>query len=153
MLSGSVFGSRVALERDRPNLTIDVIGRPTPNGRKVPEGVFYHGKVLNSLTLMRDADLVLINGGFSAVSEALVLRKPMVVIPVPRHAEQWANAETIRRLGLGMISAEETLDDAIDAALQRIDELRTAFSNQPTLVDGAERAAELVLDLAARRQR
>ena len=38
MLSGSVFGSPVALERDRPGLTIDVVGRPAPSGERVPEG-------------------------------------------------------------------------------------------------------------------
>jgi len=153
MLSGSVFGSQVTLERDRPGLTVDVIGRPAPSGRRVPEGVFYHGKVRDSLTLMRDADLVLINGGFSAVSEALVLRKPMVVIPVPRHAEQWANGETIRRLGLGLIGTEQTLEDALDAALQHIDDFRAAFEVLPTPTNGAERAAELVLQLAAGRRR
>lgn len=153
MLSGSVFGSRVALERNRLDLTIDVIGRPAPSRLKIPEGVFYHGKVRDSLTLMQGADLVLINGGFSAVSEALVFRKPMVVIPVPRHAEQWANAETIHRLGLGMISTEEQLEDALDVALERIDDFRTAFNNHPAPANGAERAAELVLDLATKRRR
>ena len=45
MLSGSVFGSPVALKRDRPGLTIDVVGRPASSGAKIPEGVSYHGKV------------------------------------------------------------------------------------------------------------
>ena len=152
MLSGSVFGSPVALGRDRPGLTIDVVGRPPPSEGVVPGGVFYHGKVRDSLTLMRDADLVVVNGGFSAVSEALFLRKPMVVIPVPRHAEQWANGEGIRRLGLGIVATEDGLEEAIDAALQRIGEFRAAFKALPALANGAERAAELILDLTARRQ-
>jgi UDP:flavonoid glycosyltransferase YjiC (YdhE family) len=151
MLSGSVFGSPVALGCRRPGLTIDVVGRPAPSGGMIPEGVFYHGKVRDSLTLMRDADLVVVNGGFSAVSEALFLRKPMVVIPVPRHAEQWANGESIRRLGLGIVATEEGLEEAIDAALRRIGEFRAACKALPVLANGAERAAELILDLAARR--
>lgn len=153
MLSGSVFGSPVALGRARPGLTIDVVGRPAPRGGPSPEGVFYHGKVRDSLTLMRDADLVVVNGGFSAVSEALFLRKPMVVIPVPRHAEQWANGEGVRRLGLGMVATEEGLEEAIDAALGRIGEFRAAYAALPALVNGAERSAELILDLAAGRRR
>jgi len=152
MLSGSVFGSPVTLGRDRPGLTIDVVGRPAPSGGVVPEGVFYHGRVRDSLKAMRDADLVVVNGGFSAVSEALFLRKPMVVIPVPRHAEQWANGEGIRRLGLGIVATEEGLEEAIDAALRRIGEFRASFNALPALANGAERAAELILDLAARRR-
>ncbi len=153
MLSGSVFGSAVAIERNRPGLTIDVVGRQAPSGGRVPEGVFYHGKVRDSLTPMREADLVVVNGGFSAVSEALFLRKPMVVIPVPRHAEQWANGEGVRRLGLGMVAAEEGLEEAIDTALGRIDEFRAAYRALPALANGAERSAELILDLAAGRRR
>lgn len=152
MLSGSVFGSPIALERDRPGLTVDVIGRPSPSGHVAPEGVRYYGKVRDSLTLLRHADLVVVNGGFSAVSEALFLRKPMVVVPVPRHAEQWANGESIRRLGVGLVATEETLEDAIDAALGRIGELRAAFDVLPILANGAERAAALILDLATGRQ-
>ena len=152
MLSGSVFGSPVVLERNRPGLTVDVVGRPAPSGGMIPGGVFYHGKLRDSLTLLQDADLVVVNGGFSAVSEALFLRKPIVVIPVPRHAEQWANGETIRRLGVGLVATEDALEDAIDTALQRIGEFRAAFAALPALANGAERAAELILDLAARRR-
>ena len=149
MLSGSVFGSPVVLRRSRPGLTIDVLGRPAPAGEPIPEGVTYHGKVRDSLALMQDADLVVVNGGFSAVSEALVLRKPMVVIPVPRHAEQWANGETIHRLGVGITAPEDELENAIDGALARLDSFRAAYSALPMQTDGAERAAELILALAA----
>jgi len=152
MLSGSVFGSPVVLRRPHPGLAIDVVGRPAPAG-PIPEGVTYHGKVRDALALMRDADLVVVNGGFSAVSEALVLNKPMVVIPVPRHAEQWANGETIRRLGLGISAAEDGLEDAIDTALARVGEFRAAYGALPPQTDGAERAAELILALAKRGKR
>ena len=74
---------------------------------------------------------MVVNGGFSAVSEALFMRKPMVVIPVPRHAEQWANGESIRRLGLGIVATEEGLEEAIDARIRRIEEFRAAFSALP----------------------
>ena len=150
MLSGSVFGSPVVLRRPRPGINIDVLGRPAPSGHPPVAGVTYHGKVRDSLALMRDADLVVINGGFSAVSEALVLRKPMVVIPVPRHAEQWANGETIRRLGLGISAGEERLEEAIDDALGWIDTFRAGYGALPAHQDGAGEACRLILDLARR---
>ena len=148
MLSGSVFGSRVVFKRDRSDVVIDVVGRPTPGDGDVPRGVTFHGKVRDSLAFMRNADLVVVNGGFSAVSEALFLRKPTVVIPVPRHAEQWVNGDSVRRLGLGIVTGEAELEDAIDVALERIDEFRAAFSALPPLLNGAEHAAELILGLA-----
>ena len=150
MLSGSAFGSPVALARRRPGITVDVVGRQAPSGGSIPEGVFYHGKVRDSLTLVQDADLLVVNGGFSAVSEGLFMRKPMVVIPVPRHAEQWVNGDSVRRLGLGIVATEAELENSIDAALERIDEFRAAYAALPQVLNGAEQAAELILDLAKR---
>ena len=124
MLSGSVFGSPVALPRRSAGRGgaphIDVVGRPPPDGT-APPGVIYHGKLRDLLALMRQADLLVVNGGCSAVSEALVLRKPMVVLPVPRHAEQWVNSRIVRHLGVGIAAGEAGLEDAIDAALAGID--------------------------------
>ena len=148
MLSGSVFGSRVVLKRDRSDVVIDVLGRPTPREGNAPSQVTFHGKVRDSLAFMRNADLVVVNGGFSAVSEALFMRKPTVVIPVPRHAEQWVNGDSVHRLGLGTVAGEAELEDAIDAALDHIDEFRAAFSSALPLSNGAEHAVELILGLA-----
>jgi len=152
MLSGSVFGSPVALPRRRAGggngPRIDVVGRPAPADGTAPPGVTYHGKLRDSLALMRQADLLVVNGGCSAVSEALVLGKPMVVLPVPRHAEQWVNGRIVRHLGVGTIAAEAELEDATEAALADIDRLRAGYRALPPFGDGATRAAELILALA-----
>lgn len=154
MLSGSVFGSPVVLSRrcagggDWPH--IDIIGRPPPAEGTVPPGVTYHGKLRDSLALMRQADLLVVNGGCSAVSEALVLGKPLVVLPVPRHAEQWVNGRIVRHLGVGVVAAESGLEEAIDAALAGIDRLRAGYRAIPPFGDGATRAAELIFALAGK---
>jgi uncharacterized protein (TIGR00661 family) len=101
--------------------------------------------------LVRQADLLVVNGGFSAVSEALALKKPMVVIPVPRHAEQWVNGRTIQDLGVGLIGSEETLEDTMVEALDCIGSLRNAYGALPAATNGAAQASELILELAARR--
>jgi len=150
MLSGSVFGTPVTLRRPHPGITIDVIGRPAPAGGHIHEGVTYHGKLRDSLPLLRAADLVIVNGGFSAVSEILCMRKPMVVISVPRHAEQWVNGRTIRQLGVGLTATEGLLEDAMEEALAGIDRLRAACRVLPELDNGAEQAANMILALAER---
>lgn len=152
MLSGSVFGSPVTLRRRHGDLRIDVIGRPAPAAIPPNDGVAYHGKLRDSLSLLQQADLLVVNGGFSAVSEALVLQKPMVVIPVPRHAEQWINGRTIRHLGVGLIGSEDRLEEAMEEALQRIGDLRTAYDALPLPRNGAAQAADLILGLAAGRR-
>lgn len=148
MLSGSAFGSQVSLARLHPGMVIDVIGREAPaEGGQVPNNVTFHGKIRDSAALLAEADLVIVNGGFSAVSEALCLRKPMVVIPVPRHAEQWINGRTIAALGVGMSASEEALEEAMEQAVRRIDVFRDAYRVLPDCEDGASQAAELILRL------
>lgn len=152
MLSGSVFGSRVALSARRygpgGEVRIDVVGRPPPADAAAPPGVTYHGRLRDSLALMRAADLLVVNGGCSAVSEALVLGKPLVVLPVPRHAEQWVNSSIVRRLGVGIATAESGLEEAIDAALAGLDSFGAAYRALPPFGDGAAQAATHILALA-----
>jgi uncharacterized protein (TIGR00661 family) len=101
---------------------------------------------------LRQADLVVVNGGFSAVSEAFILRKPMIVIPVPRHSEQWTNGRTVEALGVGMSADENRLEDALLAGLGKIESFRAAYRALPIVENGAASAAELVLSLNKRSQ-
>lgn len=148
MLSGSRFGTRVNLKRAPANCNIDIVGRAAPDG-PVPERCRYLGRVLNTPELAAEADLLVVNGGFSAVSEAFVMRKPLVVIPVPNHAEQWVNARTICEFGVGMMAREEELEDALTQGLARIESFRAAYAQLPNAPDGAEQAARRILDTVA----
>jgi UDP-N-acetylglucosamine:LPS N-acetylglucosamine transferase len=152
MLSGSVFGSPVRLRRSDYPFEIDILGRDAPENYEKQSGITYHSRVAESWKFLATADLVVINGGFSAVSEAFAMRKPMVVIPVPRHAEQWVNGETIRRLGVGMVADEENLEEALNVAVGKIDDFRSGYDRLPPIPDGAAQAAdEIVSFVAARR--
>jgi hypothetical protein len=148
MLSGSRFGSPVNLTRAPANCSVDIVGRPAPNGT-IPEGCRYWGRVLNTPELAAEADLLVVNGGFSAVSEAFVMRKPLIVIPVPYHAEQWVNARSICELGVGMMARQEELEDALTQGLARIDSYRAAYARMPGVPNGAEQAAGRILEAVA----
>ena len=91
-----------------------------PRARAMP----LPGRVLNTPELAAEADMLVVNGGFSAVSEAFVMRKPLIVIPVPNHAEQWVNARTVCELGVGMMAHDQDLDDALTQGLARIESFR-----------------------------
>lgn len=145
MLSGSKFGSPVMLTKAPAGCSVDIVGRAAPENEAIPPGLRYLGRVLNTPQLATGADLLVVNGGFSAVSEAFVMRKPLIVIPVPNHAEQWINARTICDLGVGMMAKEEELPVAIDQALARIDQFRAAYAALPPATDGAAQAADHIV--------
>lgn len=145
MLSGSVFGTPVRFTRAFPGLQVDVVGRSAPTDAPVPEGVTYHGKVLDNRELLDAADVAVVNGGFSAVSELFSMRKPMVVVPVPNHAEQWVNARTVQHLGVGLIGEEAQFEVPLAKAIAEVEAMRAAYARLPTPTDGAaEGAAEIV---------
>jgi uncharacterized protein (TIGR00661 family) len=149
MLSGSRFGSAVALKEKSYPFHIDVVGREAPTDVQLPPNVVFHGRLKDNASIVRAADLVLVNGGFSAVSEAFALRKPMVVLPIPNHAEQWVNGRTIEKLGVGFMAHEDSIESAMIEAIRRIDELRQGYDRLPPMRDGAREAVAFIESLVA----
>ncbi|MBF0587930.1 MAG: hypothetical protein HQL53_02255 [Magnetococcales bacterium] len=151
MLSGSVFGSPVRLTRHDYPVDIDVVGREGESanldGGSGGGRVRFHGKIHDTTELLKRADLAVINGGFSAVSEMFCLRKPVVVVPVPNHAEQWINARSIVEMGVGTMCEEQNLERALFNALAHINDYLDAYRRIPEIPDGAEQAAQAVLEL------
>ncbi|MBI4688707.1 MAG: hypothetical protein HY754_00310 [Nitrospirae bacterium] len=129
-------------------LRIDIVGRNAPPDFKAKDNIFYHGKVKDSLPLLRDADLVVVNGGFSAVSEAFYMRKPMIVIPVPNHAEQWINARTVEHLGVGIMANENNYEDKIIETIAANSSFHEAYGKLSGVKNGAEGASEVILGMA-----
>lgn len=152
MLSGSRFGTPVALADNQYPFHIDVVGREAPKDGELPPNVHFHGRLRDNTEIVRAADLVLVNGGFSAVSEAFALRKPMVVLPIPNHAEQWVNGRTIERLGVGFMAQESDIEPAMLRAIERIDELRGAYSRLPPAADGAAQVADFVFEFLQQKE-
>ena len=152
MLSGSRFGSPVNFKRTDWPFEIDVVGRPAPENWSNHGRVRFHGKLLDNRALLEAADLVVVNGGFSAVSESFSMRKPLIVIPVPNHAEQWINARTIEHLGVGMRGEEAQLEDVLPAAVSSAGGFNRAYQRVGEIPDGAAQAARLIITFARSRQ-
>ncbi|MBF9236787.1 UDP-glucuronosyltransferase [Hymenobacter sp. BT683] len=60
---------------------------------------------------LASARAVVTNGGFSLISEAVFLRKPICAIPIPAQFEQWLNAAQVEKLGYGRHFADITADN------------------------------------------
>ncbi len=57
------------------------------------------------------ADAVIINGGFTTLSESLYLEKPIFAIPIHRQFEQIINGHYLNNLAYGMSVSDITLDN------------------------------------------
>ncbi len=65
----------------------------------------------NYIEDLRTADAVIINGGFTVLSEALYLQKPVFAIPIKRQYEQILNGYYLQKLGYGMAVREITVEN------------------------------------------
>ena len=76
------------------------------------------------------------------------MRKPMVVIPVPNHAEQWVNAMTVKDLAVGIISDDAGLEDAICTLVRSVERFVEGYRKLPETGEGALQAAHEILSRA-----
>ncbi len=146
MLSGSRFASQATFLSGLQlpaGVAVDVVGRRGKSHGRIT----YHGKVFGNEALVNAADLMVVNGGHSAVSEAVLTRRPVVVIPVENHAEQYVNAGLVEELGLGLQASAAQAGRAIAAVLARFAELVENHRRFAFPLDGGEVAARRILEL------
>lgn len=79
--------------------SIRMLGTPLP---RAPQDAQAVGFTLDVMQHLRRAKLLIVQGGFSSVSEAAALRAPTVVVPVANHAEQWTNGKILEELGFAV---------------------------------------------------
>jgi uncharacterized protein (TIGR00661 family) len=95
---------------------------------------------------LRTARGVVAGGGFSLLSEAVYLGKPILSEPLHGQFEQVMNARYVQRLGYGLC-ADQVTDDVLSAFVRRLPEFESALEgyeqegNAQTLDTIAERAA------------
>lgn len=144
MLSGSQFGSKLDfLNRLNINtLKISVIGKDGESN----EQLRFYGKFYNNQDLINTADILVINAGFSAVSEAIALRIPAVVIPIEYHAEQYINSFLFEKSGLGLIATEENAHEKIIEILYNFKKYKKIHEDLNAPTNGAQMASSLIED-------
>lgn len=144
MLSGSQFKTNASLILERFNrpegVKVDVVGQEGESN----EWVTFHGKLRDNKKFINKADMMVVNGGFSAVSEAVVLRKPLVVIPVPNHAEQYINGRLVEEFGLGLSANMENVVAKISEMVCRFATFVEAHQRFNVRNGGAQEAARAI---------
>jgi uncharacterized protein (TIGR00661 family) len=71
--------------------------------KRFNEDVFYHD--------IASAKAVIVNGGFTVISEALFLKKPIFSLPIRHQFEQIFNAKCIEQMGVGVSHSEFREED------------------------------------------
>lgn len=143
MLSGSQFGSDISFLKKLPKLPgvkINVIGKDGKSGDEID----FYGKVYDNRHLINAADMLVINAGFSAISEAIVLKKPAVVIPIENHAEQLVNSLLFEKYGLGLLATQDNAHEKISALLESFEKFSDSHLKFDSASDGATAAAKFV---------
>ena len=143
MLSGSQFGSETYFLNKlniSSNIKINVIGKSGLSSQQI---IFYD-KIYNNQNLLNSADLLVINAGFSAISEALVLRVPAVIIPIENHAEQYINSILFEKLGLGLVATQENAHEKIIEVLSNYPKYLEAHKNFNISANGTKEALQII---------
>ncbi len=139
MLSGSVHASRIAFPKEIP-FRVEVVGVDGESRGNV----VYHGRQMNNVGLLSRADALVINGGYSAVSEAFVLGRPVFVVPVAGHAEQFINASLVEELGLGFMADEKNVVDQLLEMYRQDRWIGRKMLPDAIEIDGAREASVLI---------
>ena len=141
MTGGAIsLNQGISINHSCEDYDISVLGDQIQISRQVKR----EKKTFNVNRLMSKSTIVVINGGFSSIAEALAMAKPMIVIPLKGHIEQKINALWIQENNLGLMSSWKKLKDSI----LHIKENYTHFKNNLldyNYLNGAEQAASLIL--------
>jgi len=97
-----------------------VVSRGEPNGRSDPVrkgNLTVYDWVEDQYDLLRASSLVISRAGHGTIMKAIMLGKPMILVPIPDHTEQFGNAKRAYQLGLGEIVPqwEVTVERLLDA--------------------------------------
>jgi hypothetical protein len=153
MLSGSAFGSQIQSGFDTHGLQIDVIGRQEPEGWPPERSeVTFHGKLMDNKDIVLEADLAIVNCGYSAVSESINLHKPLAVVPIPNHSEQWVNAMVVKNHALGIVVSEAQIESGIRTVIEKFQECTHAYEKlayDQNNVEGRVQAADVIVEIAS----
>ena len=113
----------------------------------MPDGVSMTGYVKDLYRHLAACDLAIVQGGLTTAMELTANRRPFLYFPLQRHFEQQIHVPhrlDRYRAGRRMDVAQVTADDIATAI---VDELHREIDYLPVETDGAQRAAELILEL------
>jgi UDP-N-acetylglucosamine--N-acetylmuramyl-(pentapeptide) pyrophosphoryl-undecaprenol N-acetylglucosamine transferase len=117
-----------------------VISRGEPNGSSAPvrdRNLTVYGWIEDQYDVLEASSLVVSRAGHGTIMKAMMLGKPMILIPIPDHTEQYGNAKRASKLGLAeIIPQREVTTERLLGATRRLlrsppNALRTLATQTP----------------------
>ncbi len=140
LLGGSGIGAEAIDLRDVPGRVVAIgAHRSLP---LLPRGCNVLPFLSDPVSVLARARVLVVQGGFNSVSEALALRRPTVVVPIPGHAEQGANARIAQALGFALEARPGSAGGAVRSILEEARGWEARCARLELPCDGAARAAE-----------
>ena len=107
----------------------------------------------NMADLYATADFVLSRGGATALAEIVSLKKPSLIIPLPKGAsrgDQIVNAKYYQKQGLTRVLAQENIANLVSelSSLRRDEALKSSLLSAKS-VDGAQKIAQILKNATA----
>ena len=134
-----VFNQGLSINHDQKDYNLSVLAEDIKiSGRAKREK-----KTYDTSPLMSRATILVINGGFSSISEALAMAKPMAVIPLKGHIEQYINALWVKENNMGLLSSWDQLESSISNIKKNYTHFRKHLLNYNHL-EGAKQTASLI---------
>ncbi len=90
--------------------------------------------------LMFLSDIVLARAGHSVIAQSILFGKPMILVPIPSHSEQSANAARAAELGVATILTESALASELG---ERVRDLLTSAQVKGRVIDLKSTAEKL----------
>jgi uncharacterized protein (TIGR00661 family) len=140
LYSGSGIGTDVHQELAEAGMNVTVVGRA---GQSTSQ-LFYAGENFECSQLLKKADAVVTSGGFSAISEVIAAKRPVIVLPIEGHAEQFINAQWIVQLGLGLMGEPGNLKQNLAQLESNLPQIQEAFARLDFHCDGDKYAAQII---------
>lgn len=151
-LGGSYFGSEILerLLRILPEFENDFIIFSYKTLGKSQKNIHFFPFKENFLEYINSCKAIITFGGHNTISEAVVLKKPCLVFPVPNYIEQILNAYEIEKKGLGMSKVlkypidDEEVKSTLKYFFKKIPEIQDNLDKNEVKGNGAEQVVEII---------
>ena len=111
-----------------------VVSRGEPSGSSAPVrdgNLTVYDWVEDQYELLEASSVVVSRAGHGTIMKAIMLGKPMILIPIPDHTEQYGNAKSASKLGVAEVVPQR------DVTTERLLDATRRLLNSP--VDGLQR--------------
>ena len=137
-----------------------VLSKGNPDGSTLPrksKGMLIFDWIQRQDDFVRASDIVVSRAGHGTIMKSIVYGKPMILVPIPDHTEQYTNARRAEVLGIAKVIdqnklSSRALNSAIDGILSDADYRKEARRIQKNVssMQAVKIACDLIEDLAPR---